>query len=50
MLPICSGVSRNCGCKPHDEVEQPLALHDLRRGRAADRGLDQAVTSATLKP
>ena len=29
--------------QPHDEIERALALHDLRRRRAADRGLDQPV-------
>ena len=35
----------------HDEVERSLALHDLRRRRAADRRLDQAVHARrTLRP
>ena len=29
--------------QPHDEIERALALHDLRRRRAADGGFDQAV-------
>ena len=37
------GVSRYCGCEPHNEIEQLLALDDLRRRRPADRGLDQRV-------
>ena len=34
----------------HDEVEQLLALHHLRGGSAADRGLDESLTSPALRP
>ena len=34
----------------HDEIERALALHDLRRRRAADRGLDQAVDRVGAQP
>ena len=43
MLPICSGVWRNSGLQPHDEIEGALALHDLRGGAAADGGLDEPI-------
>jgi len=29
--------------EPDDEVEEPLPLHDLRRRRPADRGLEEGV-------
>ena len=35
--------SRDTAPAAHDEIERPLALHDLGRRRAADRGLDQPV-------
>ena len=38
-----SGSSRYLRLEPDDEVELLLLLHDLGRGVAADRGLDQAV-------
>ena len=34
----------------HDEIERALALHDLRRRRAADRGFDQAVHRVGAQP
>ena len=50
MLPISSGVSPELRLEAHDEVEELLALHDLRRGGAADRRLDQAVDVGDVQP
>ena len=43
MLPMASGVSRKLRRQAHHEVEQLLALHDLRGGTAADGRFDDAV-------